>query len=449
MAYSNTRDRWPQGGPGSTGRGESAPGRKDQMVVGTGSLTSKWRSSAVTGKESTPYMRKEEPTELFLHSHRQYSTRLSVNNAGVGIKRAAPNVTAWLKPHEKDVERELQRERELQMEREEQHRLQEEDEWKKLLRQYQEGEKKIKKRETETSKGGCYPQKVIRKIQKSKKKEREKYDFNKISDRLDSFLLAPSYPDIDKQMFYVQYMASNNFVFTGFDKKVKCISCNDMVDAGNREQIDKHISLHNKDASASQAAASPSASPDWSTIYQRQTTFTQDIHDWLQRNCLPDDAELAKGGFYATAIIRATSGAINGIQVQCYECGDDAIVTRQTKSVGELHNRKTHCPRVEQVKERGTRFKHNPEANITVPPITDPFEALSLSSSARNTGESSRAKQPSAEIEDNTCVICLEAERTHTVIPCGHKMYCETCVSHLTECAMCREPVKSSMKIYG
>lgn len=47
------------------------------------------------------------------------------------------------------------------------------------------------------------------------------------------------------------------------------------------------------------------------------------------------------------------------------------------------------------------------------------------------------------------CVICLESKRTHCVVPCGHKMFCEGCVGLLHECPICRIKVKSSLKVFG
>ena len=51
---------------------------------------------------------------------------------------------------------------------------------------------------------------------------------------------------------------------------------------------------------------------------------------------------------------------------------------------------------------------------------------------------------------DNCCVICLDAARTHVMVPCGHKCLCESCTYHMKklECPMCRKPATDIIKVY-
>jgi hypothetical protein len=58
------------------------------------------------------------------------------------------------------------------------------------------------------------------------------------------------------------------------------------------------------------------------------------------------------------------------------------------------------------------------------------------------------AAHPAQEDEDRFCVVCLERERTHATIPCGHKHYCETCVAKLVECATCRKTITFNIRIF-
>lgn len=56
------------------------------------------------------------------------------------------------------------------------------------------------------------------------------------------------------------------------------------------------------------------------------------------------------------------------------------------------------------------------------------------------------------------CVICLDRERTHVLIPCGHATYCEQCANVLDdqarthgrpiECPLCRKEAVKAQKFY-
>ena len=58
-------------------------------------------------------------------------------------------------------------------------------------------------------------------------------------------------------------------------------------------------------------------------------------------------------------------------------------------------------------------------------------------------------KKPVVEVTDETlCVVCIDAARTHVVIPCGHFHYCSNCVQQLTACATCRQPIDKSFRVF-
>ena len=50
------------------------------------------------------------------------------------------------------------------------------------------------------------------------------------------------------------------------------------------------------------------------------------------------------------------------------------------------------------------------------------------------------------------CVVCLAANVTHALVPCGHMCVCEECssivVGHMTKCPMCRVHVQRGVRIY-
>ena len=44
---------------------------------------------------------------------------------------------------------------------------------------------------------------------------------------------------------------------------------------------------------------------------------------------------------------------------------------------------------------------------------------------------------------EETCVVCLEKERTHCYIPCGHICICTDCINHpgcQMQCPICKGP---------
>ena len=54
---------------------------------------------------------------------------------------------------------------------------------------------------------------------------------------------------------------------------------------------------------------------------------------------------------------------------------------------------------------------------------------------------------------EGTCVVCLDAARTHLMHPCGHLSMCETCAGALMEkvlpkCPICRKDVDSVVKVW-
>ena len=55
--------------------------------------------------------------------------------------------------------------------------------------------------------------------------------------------------------------------------------------------------------------------------------------------------------------------------------------------------------------------------------------------------------------DDATCILCLDAERTHAAVPCGHRSFCDGCArrarEHELPCPICRKPVQMWMRVWG
>ena len=48
------------------------------------------------------------------------------------------------------------------------------------------------------------------------------------------------------------------------------------------------------------------------------------------------------------------------------------------------------------------------------------------------------------------CVVCLEGQQTHALVPCGHQCICISCVQHVTTsgCPICRTAVVATLRVF-
>ena len=52
---------------------------------------------------------------------------------------------------------------------------------------------------------------------------------------------------------------------------------------------------------------------------------------------------------------------------------------------------------------------------------------------------------------DTSCVVCMDADRTHACVPCGHRCVCDKCVEkirHLGACPVCRNCIDMCFRVY-
>ena len=48
---------------------------------------------------------------------------------------------------------------------------------------------------------------------------------------------------------------------------------------------------------------------------------------------------------------------------------------------------------------------------------------------------------------DRYCSICLERQKDHVCVPCGHR-YCGACIAQVERCAECREKITQKLKCF-
>ena len=64
-------------------------------------------------------------------------------------------------------------------------------------------------------------------------------------------------------------------------------------------------------------------------------------------------------------------------------------------------------------------------------------------------GDEEVAASDCAEGDDETlCVVCIDAERTHLFLPCGHRCVCFGC-SNLPICPICRTVATGTLRVFG
>lgn len=62
-------------------------------------------------------------------------------------------------------------------------------------------------------------------------------------------------------------------------------------------------------------------------------------------------------------------------------------------------------------------------------------------------GESAPRVAPQGD--ESCCVVCMDAEPTHAMVPCGHRCVCGRCARRLDSCPLCRKRCSSSLRIFA
>ena len=65
--------------------------------------------------------------------------------------------------------------------------------------------------------------------------------------------------------------------------------------------------------------------------------------------------------------------------------------------------------------------------------------------------QAGRGARDSSEPADDEglCVVCLDRQATHALLPCGHRCACEEHAPGLDPCPICRTPVQGRNRIFG
>ena len=60
---------------------------------------------------------------------------------------------------------------------------------------------------------------------------------------------------------------------------------------------------------------------------------------------------------------------------------------------------------------------------------------------------------PPPPVDDEQCVVCMDALKSHAVMPCLHQCVCEACAQQLLEqgtqsCPVCRGPIEAIGQVF-
>jgi len=69
-------------------------------------------------------------------------------------------------------------------------------------------------------------------------------------------------------------------------------------------------------------------------------------------------------------------------------------------------------------------------------------ERLEITDEAAVTEENRRLK------EARTCKICMDHETNTVLLPCGHLSCCESCAKSLSNCPICRNVIRGTVKTF-
>jgi hypothetical protein len=61
-----------------------------------------------------------------------------------------------------------------------------------------------------------------------------------------------------------------------------------------------------------------------------------------------------------------------------------------------------------------------------------------------------RQLQELSVLDEDLCAICMESEKTHIVIPCGHQCICGPCSEAVTDkqCPVCRQECSGVFRVF-
>ena len=80
-----------------------------------------------------------------------------------------------------------------------------------------------------------------------------------------------------------------------------------------------------------------------------------------------------------------------------------------------------------------------------------PARSACLTPTASSSSSWSSPPPSPLALPDKECVICLDGERTHALVPCGHMILCKACAEkqQLADCPICQQVVTHIIRVWA
>ena len=142
---------------------------------------------------------------------------------------------------------------------------------------------------------------------------------------------------------------------------------------------------------------------------------------WLAGAFSPDDLVLPRDDPSPPTSQRPSSSSSAAVATPIFSTSSAAVATPMFSTSSAAVARPTGAP--------------------SLPPLF-PYPP-SLSSEGATTTTTTRTAMAVGE-----CLVCMDCDATHALVPCGHIVACAACIGALRECPLCRASVDSTLKIF-
>ena len=83
---------------------------------------------------------------------------------------------------------------------------------------------------------------------------------------------------------------------------------------------------------------------------------------------------------------------------------------------------------------------------------SNPFQLGKDSKPSADEVDKKRSSASAEQEASEECVICMDQQNSHIMVPCGHQCVCQSCADRITEdgetCPICRAAVTMTIAVY-
>uniref|UniRef100_A0A8D0HCL0 RING-type E3 ubiquitin transferase n=1 Tax=Sphenodon punctatus TaxID=8508 RepID=A0A8D0HCL0_SPHPU len=221
-------------------------------------------------------------------------------------------------------------------------------------------------------------------------------------------------------------LAQAGFFFLGFEDRVKCFCCGEMVrSTDDPDSVDGQIfGILQRMVAEEGALTSQPEYPEMGTEEVRLATF----RNWPSYAAVAPE-QLARAGFFYTG---------HSDTVQCFYC--DGSVRNWEHGDDPWTEHAKWFPRCEfLLQSRGRDFVSSAQDSY----FNTLVSQVSLMDPPPSTEERLRRLQ-----EERMCKVCMDRDVSIVFVPCGHLVVCAECAPNLRRCPICRAVVRGSVRAF-